>query len=77
MTSVLLRPGLVELVEWGEVYRGAAVTVDPACRAAIHRGAEAVDRIVAKGEPVYGVNTGFGKLASIRIASGRSRDLAA
>jgi histidine ammonia-lyase len=30
-------------------------------------GAEAVARIVAKGEPVYGVNTGFGKLASVSI----------
>ncbi len=28
----------------------------------------AVVRIVAKGEPVYGVNTGFGKLASVQIA---------
>ena len=26
-------------------------------------------RIVAKGEPVYGINTGFGKLASVRIAA--------
>ncbi len=24
---------------------------------------------MAKGEPVYGINTGFGKLASVRIAS--------
>ena len=30
-------------------------------------------RILAKGEPVYGINTGFGKLASVRIAD---RDLA-
>ena len=28
----------------------------------------AVAAIVAKGEPVYGINTGFGKLASVRIA---------
>ena len=46
------------------------LTVDPGCRAAIRRGAEAVDRIVARGEPVYGINTGFGKLASVRIATG-------
>ena len=26
-------------------------------------------RIVAKGEPVYGINTGFGKLASVRIGN--------
>src|SRR3546814_6397425 len=30
-------------------------------------GAAAVARIVAKGAPVYGINTGFGKLASVRI----------
>ena len=70
MKPVLLRPGLVELVEWRDVYRGAALTIDPVCRTAIRHGAEAVDRIVARGEPVYGVNTGFGKLASVRIAMG-------
>jgi histidine ammonia-lyase len=69
MTPVLLCPGNVALQTWHAVYRGAPVTLDPACRSAIRRGAEAVERIVAKGEPVYGVNTGFGKLASVRIAT--------
>jgi histidine ammonia-lyase len=69
MTPVLLCPGNVTLQTWYAVYRGAPVTLDPACRSAIRRGAEAVERIVAKGEPVYGVNTGFGKLASVRIAT--------
>jgi histidine ammonia-lyase len=69
MNSVLLRPGKVALAEWHAVYRRAPLTVDPACRDAIRRGAEAVERIVAKGEPVYGVNTGFGKLATIKIAT--------
>ena len=68
MTPVVLRPGKVSLAEWNAVYRGTPVTVDPECRAAIRRSAEAVVRIVAKGEPVYGVNTGFGKLASVQIA---------
>jgi histidine ammonia-lyase len=31
--------------------------------------AAAVGRILARGEPVYGINTGFGKLASVRIAN--------
>jgi histidine ammonia-lyase len=70
MTPVLLRPGSVALADWHAVYRGSALTVDPDCRAAIRRGAEAVARIVARGEPVYGINTGFGKLASVRIATG-------
>jgi histidine ammonia-lyase len=69
MTPVLLCPGNVALQTWHAVYRGAPVTLDPACRSAIRRGAEAVERIVAKGEPVYGINTGFGKLASVRIAT--------
>ena len=69
MTSVVLSPAKVALKDWYAVYRGARLTVDPACRARIRQGAEAVERIVAKGEPVYGVNTGFGKLASVRIAT--------
>src|ERR1700679_600443 len=69
MTPVLLRPGLVTLADWRAVYRGAPLTVDPGCRAAIRRSADAVARVVAKGEPVYGINTGFGKLASVRIAA--------
>lgn len=35
--------------------------------ARIRRGAEAIERLVASGQPIYGVNTGFGKLASERI----------
>jgi histidine ammonia-lyase len=68
MTPVLLRPGKVGLAEWNAVYRGAAVMVHPSSWAAGGQSALAVDRIVAKGEPVYGVNTGFGKLATVNIA---------
>ncbi len=74
MTPVLVRPGKVLLADWHAIYRGARLQLDPACRPAIHKGALAVDRIVKRGEPVYGVNTGFGKLASVQIALG---DLAA
>ena len=38
----------------------------PSCRASA-ASAAAVERIVARGEPVYGINTGFGKLAGVRI----------
>jgi histidine ammonia-lyase len=37
------------------------------CRPKIKASADTVAKIVAKGEPVYGINTGFGKLASVRI----------
>ena len=47
---------------------GAAVRLDSAAVTAIEASAATVDAIVEKGAPVYGINTGFGKLASVRIA---------
>ncbi|MGC1302764.1 MAG: histidine ammonia-lyase [Caulobacteraceae bacterium] len=69
MNSVTLHPGEVSLPEWRAVYRGAEVSLDPACAPQIAASAEAVLAILSHGEPVYGVNTGFGKLASVRIAA--------
>src|SRR5256885_16862278 len=34
-----------------------------------------VDRLVASGETAYGINTGFGKLASVRISAEQVRQL--
>ena len=34
--------------------------LDPGCRGAVERANQAVATIVARGETVYGVNTGFG-----------------
>lgn len=69
MTTILMRPGTVNLAGWRAIYRGAAPELDPACRSAVQAGADAVARIVARGAPVYGINTGFGKLASVRIGA--------
>jgi histidine ammonia-lyase len=67
MADVALRPGQTTLADWRAIYRGAGVTLDPACHAGVVAGAQAVEAILAKGEPVYGINTGFGRLANIRI----------
>ncbi|MET0596319.1 MAG: histidine ammonia-lyase [Mesorhizobium sp.] len=67
MTDILLRPGGASLADWRAIYLGAVPRLDPACRPAVEESAAAVARIVDKGEPVYGINTGFGKLASVRI----------
>ncbi len=67
--TIMLQPGSVALADWRLVYRGAAVALDQDCRAAIEAGARTIEAIVAKGEPVYGINTGFGKLASVRIGA--------
>ena len=67
MSPVLLAPGAAPLAAWRDIYRGASVALDPAAYGAIDRSARAVSAILARGEPVYGINTGFGKLASVRI----------
>ena len=64
---MILTPGAVPLSIWRDIYRGAAFRLDPACMPAVAESAAAVSRILARGEPVYGINTGFGKLASTRI----------
>ncbi|MBP0583225.1 histidine ammonia-lyase [Labrys sp. LIt4] len=64
---VLLRPGSVSLAQWRAIYDGAPVSLDEGCRPLVEASARAVADIIAKGEPVYGINTGFGKLASVRI----------
>ena len=65
--TIVLAPGAVPLDAWRAIHGGADVTVDPSCRAAVEAGAAAIAAVVAKGVPIYGVNTGFGKLASVRI----------
>ena len=46
-----------------------AVRLSEAARIRILRSAETVHRLLASGEAIYGVNTGFGKLAKTRIAA--------
>ena len=67
MSPVILRPGAVALAEWRAIYRGADCSLDPASAPAIAASAAAVERILDQGRPIYGINTGFGKLASVRI----------
>ncbi len=70
MNDVVMRPGEVSLAEWRAIYRGAGAKLDPASAPVVAASAAAVERILARGEPVYGINTGFGKLASVRIEAG-------
>ncbi|MBV8645064.1 MAG: histidine ammonia-lyase [Candidatus Eremiobacteraeota bacterium] len=53
----------------------AALALDPAARAAVDRTADVVASIAARDASVYGVNTGFGKLAQTRIPRERLADL--
>src|SRR6186713_237802 len=46
---------------------GVRLSITEAAYAAIERGAAAVAHIVKRGEPAYGINTGFGRLAQTHI----------
>ena len=65
---MLLKPGSLTLRELESFARSHdALTLDPASRERLDAGAAAVRAIVAEGKPVYGINTGFGKLAQTHI----------
>jgi histidine ammonia-lyase len=66
---IALKPGCATLADWRAVADGAGVRLDPAALPAVEASARTVEAIVARGEPVYGINTGFGKLASVHIGS--------
>ena len=66
---ITLTPGRTTLADWRAVADGADVRLDPAALPAVEASARTVDAIVARGTPVYGINTGFGKLASVHIGS--------
>ena len=46
---------------------GEEVAIAPAKHAAIHASRRVVEEIVARGEVIYGISTGFGKLADVHI----------
>jgi histidine ammonia-lyase len=66
LTGADLSIGDVEAV----ARRGAPAALDPAARARMDEARGVVERLVADGEVVYGVTTGFGDLASTFIAPG-------
>ncbi|KFI31194.1 histidine ammonia-lyase [Haematobacter massiliensis] len=68
--TIMLVPGQVTLAQLERIYReGVAARLDPATAPGIARAAARIAAIAAGNEAVYGVNTGFGKLASIRIGA--------
>ncbi len=70
MNDIAMIPGAMTLDGWAAIYRGAAPCLAAEARGRVAEGAAAVTRILAKDAPVYGINTGFGKLASVRIGGG-------
>src|SRR6476619_353330 len=70
-----LDPENVSLDQLRQLWSGAEACLDDASMQRVSESAAAVERIVAGGETVYGVNTGFGLLASTRIPAERLAEL--
>lgn len=70
MTTLTLTPGAVTLADLHRIYwNEEAVRLDSACHPAIELAHSRIAAAVAGTDAVYGVNTGFGKLASVKIES--------
>jgi len=55
--------------------RGEKVSLSKASIERMNASRAVVDKLVASGKTAYGINTGFGKLASVRISSEQVRQL--
>src|SRR5436305_8720945 len=53
----------------------APVSLDPKALDAVRKSRQAVEAAIARGQTIYGVNTGFGKLAHVRIPGDQARQL--
>ena len=66
--TLTLAPGRASLADLAQLYwTGAAVSLDRAARPGVEAAVAHVSAAAGGSEPVYGVNTGFGKLAQVRI----------
>jgi histidine ammonia-lyase len=66
--AITLRPGQLTLGDLRRIARGdAGLALDPASRPAVDAAEKVISDICAGERAVYGVNTGFGKLAQTRI----------
>ncbi len=68
MTPLTLMPGSTSLRTLEAIYRdGCAARLSPSCRDAMENSAARIAAAAAGTDAVYGVNTGFGKLANVKI----------
>lgn len=65
--NITIKPGRMTLADWKAIYKGAQSRIDPAAQGDVDKAAQTVSDLIASGKAVYGLNTGFGKLAQTRI----------
>ncbi len=74
-TFVEIDGASLTLEQTAAVADGANVALAPVARSRIARARSFVEEIVARGEVVYGINTGFGALADVSIPQEKLREL--
>ena len=67
MSAIVVEPGHVSLDDLAKVLGGASIELEPSFLPGVEAAAAIVAEAAAAAAPVYGINTGFGKLASKRI----------
>ena len=70
-----LDPTAIDIATLRQLWQGAPAKLDDASMGRVRASAASVERIVAGGETVYGINTGFGLLANTRIPPERLAEL--
>jgi len=76
--TVTIGPDPMTVEELVAVARGAAVHLAPEARSLIRSSRVVIDRVLATGQPVYGLNTGVGHMKDVRLpedALRRSQEL--
>ena len=70
MNTLNLKPGQLTLADLRAAYQAPVhLTLDASAHEAIDASVACVNQIIAEGRTAYGINTGFGLLASTRIAN--------
>lgn len=70
MADMTLHPGDTRLEELETIYRQRVfVKIDRTAKTAVEAASAQIAKAARGGEAVYGVNTGFGKLASVKVAA--------
>ncbi len=75
MNSRPLDPGSAPLSLWRAIMRGDALSIPDAARRRVADGHAMLAKAARGNDAIYGVNTGFGKLASVRIPTDKLAEL--
>jgi histidine ammonia-lyase len=73
--SITIEPGRLTLAELRAWQQPVTMSLAAGANTAIAASAAAIQRIVARGAPAYGINTGFGLLAKTRIPDDQLQQL--